>query len=531
MIDPLTLASMIPTVMNLGSQIASLVPKREQRNFVPGGTMQYKTGGSVRGHKQYNAPSHDQGGQTINENGVPVPNTGHEVQKKEAAYKYSRLKNDTYIFPDTKALNKLLNKYKDANTNPQAKTALELEINKLEKQNEMKKAKTNKEYKKGGNVKYFDGATRNPEPKPINPGNPLTGLTGVNSLISSIASMYGKGFSNGIPSTNRMNELMGNLSRQAMAGGSRGETAVNQLPQIKGDPRINRGEKAVNPIPNQMDVVPRSYTKMTATDLIPGGMQNKDMTEENLLNKVNNYSAPITPNSMNDAAFSKDSKSSSFDPNKIARLAGQIGNSLQLLNKAENEKPVFTNYQNTRSELGNISNSTDALQQAAAQQANLTSNLNRSSASSFNQYANRQNQNFANLGQTLQNINLQGIQLKNQNAATRAQMESGIAQDNKQTIQQNRINNQMNEAQNRNIKRGVSSDILYELDRQSTIKNNRAFADATNQQGVAMLQSMFPDIGVNGLMVTALQKTTRGEKLTPEEDKAYKEFQTLTFKS
>jgi hypothetical protein len=488
MIDPLTLASMIPTVMNLGSQIASLVPKREQRNFVPGGTMQYKEGGSVRGHKQYNAPTHQQGGQTINENGTPVPGTGHEVEKKESAYKYSKLKNDTYVFPDSKPVDKLLAKYKNANTNPQAKTALELEMNRLETKNEMKKAKKNKQYKDGGNVKYSDGNTRHPG-NPGNPSNPLTGLTGITDLVKMYTKLRGK-------------EV--NFDDKAFPNQSRDAQSIAKLPQADIKAQAN---------------------PLSVVDPIKGGMQNKDMTEENLLNKVNNYSAPITPSN------TIDSKSSSFDINKVSRLAGQIGNSLQLFNKAENEKPILTDYSNTRAELGNISNSTDALQQAAAQQTNLTSNMNRSSASSFNQYANRENQNFANLGQTLQNINLQGIQLKNQNAATRAQMESGIAQDNANTLKTNRINNQQNEAQTRTIKKGVSSDMLYELDRQSTIKNNRAFADVTNAEGLAMLSQMFPDFEVNQELYEAYRDKAQEKNITQAQKDIITKAETSKFKS
>lgn len=158
MIDPLSLVGKIPFALNTINSLSSLFqqPYQPPRTYQENSKEVFKQGGKIRGHNKYNAPTHEQGGQLVNDQGIPSPMGTNEIEKKESKYTYSNIKQDTYVFTpeDTKKVNKITKKYNKANSSELDKNALELEVQRVENKNEQMKAK--KKYKQGGKI-YRDG--------------------------------------------------------------------------------------------------------------------------------------------------------------------------------------------------------------------------------------------------------------------------------------------------------------------------------------------------------------------------------------
>lgn len=429
MIDPITLLGAVPTVMNTLNTLGDVFnnTSKSTREQTQGGRYIYRQGGkTTKSFEQYNAPSHEQGGQNVNEQGIPTANGEHEIEKQENKFTYKNIKRSTYIFPgeSAKQVNKLVKKYKNADTDPLVRNTLELEIQKIEQANEMRKAKQNKtkQYKQGGKT-YREGG-----PTDLLTGNP-------------------RNYS--LPSDKQFT-----------------------LPTL--------------PVSNFLNT-PKS-------------------TEQKLQDTFADYK-PSLP---------KTKVSRPGDTLETLRNISLFGNSLQLFNRAEKENPIFTDYGRANAELNNMSANLDPARENAVQGSNAMRNINRGQVSSYNQFSNRESQRLDSLRKTLGEINLSELGLKNNIAGQRSQMFANQALDNKQTIEQNRINNQMNQANNRNIKRQIGADILYELDRRSTIENNRQLADATVDQGMVILQNMFPNMTWNVNQVKAVQDYQR-KKITKAE--------------
>lgn len=151
-------------------------------------------GGSISGFKQYDAPTHEDGGAPINEDGtITTNNQVGEIEGTENTYTYQNLPNkqqESYVFSDANEtspkLASIIKKYKKDTSNPDldepTRTAMEMEIKGVEAYNEainsikaaveetiqMKYGGSTKKYNNGGNIArdYYDGV---PQSNPINP--------------------------------------------------------------------------------------------------------------------------------------------------------------------------------------------------------------------------------------------------------------------------------------------------------------------------------------------------------------------------
>lgn len=486
--DPLTLIGMVPTAMNTVNSLSSLFqqPYQPQKIYQENSREVFKQGGKIRGHNNYNAPSHTEGGQMVNDQGVPSPNGRNEVEKNESKYTYSNIKNSSYIFTpeDAQKLSKLTKKYSKANTSQLEKNALELEIQRIENNNEMKKKKlTNRKYKYGGN--------------PGDPQYPIVGLgAGVSELMKAMNP------------TGYLNQPMDYQSNKGKISNGRGDTLIDPLQTI--DPRSQLLGGKVARLPS------KQYTPVSTTP----SMSAIDLARQTTSNPPNVSTTPVIPSSNNPLK--------NLDTLRNLTLAGS---SLGLLKGAEKENPIMTNYSSARSEFNKLSNNLDPLKEQVAQSSNQLRNVNRNSASSYNTFANREAQRVGNLQQSLQNINLQERQLGNQIAGQKANFETNVARDNKQTLQQNRVNNQQNQAVSDRIKSEITGDVMSELDRKSTIINNANIATATRAEGMSLMSSMFSNFKPGDYSVVQKVATSGYESLTPEEKNKFDNLQTVQFKS
>jgi len=180
------IATMINPAIGAGMAAgASFLPSDEQQ--MPEAT--YKTlekGGSLEGFKQYNAPSHAQGGQTINNEGDLDMAGQNEIEKKENKITYFNLPDkagEKYIFSDklgtASKMKEIVNKYsKRKLITDTDRNGIEFEAKLLESENEAKKVqKINKETNE-----FFLGGELDPLPMKDTPLDP--------TLAQNIASQF-----------------------------------------------------------------------------------------------------------------------------------------------------------------------------------------------------------------------------------------------------------------------------------------------------------------------------------------------------
>lgn len=469
--DPLTLIGAIPTALNTVNSLSSLFkqPYMPPKQYQENSREVFKKGGAIRGHNKYNASTHQQGGQLVNNQGIPDPNGDNEIEKKESKYTYTRLskENPTYIFTpeDSQKVEALTKKYKNANTSDLEKNALELSIQRIEKSNEMKK-------KKQSTNKYMTGG-------------PLPTLTSL-----ALNPLFKKQF--------------GSTQDIDMAGNNLG--------------LLNKDSSYSQPTPDTLG----PGTKYAAPTIQSGaerygmGPVKSDGTKS--------FAKPITP----EATQNTSNPLKTLDTLRSLTLAGS---SLGLLDKADKENPIMTDYSKSRAELNKLNANLDPAREQVTQSSNQLGRINRNSASSYNTFANREAQRVANLQQSLSGVTLQEQQLRNNIAAQKAQFESGVARDNKQTLQQNRINNQQNEAGVAGSKERILQNVMNELDRRSTRENNKNLTEATTAETMALMSNMFPDFDASDPFYQVIVKKAMGKNLTEEEKEIIKSKEVINFKT
>lgn len=169
---------------------------------------------------------------------------------------------------------------------------------------------------------------------------------------------------------------------------------------------------------------------------------------------------------------------------------------------AQKEDPILTNYQAADKQIyGSNIDYTQAKQDALGV-ANLTSNMNRSASSNFAQYQGRQGANFANLGDQISRITSAENQSRSELAMQRGQYEAGKASDNANRLSQNRVNNQMNQANADFADQKLFSELStigssmnqYE-ETKKQIRNNQELANAKISEGLLLIGSKYQNFG------------------------------------
>jgi hypothetical protein len=152
------LASLIPGAGSIVAPALSAIGNIIESNNVPTQpqisniiTDPYKLakGGTIsKNFKQYNSPSHDDGGQPINNEGqVDFNNPDVEIELKENKYNFTQLpdlQGTKYVFSDKNGTAKMAEdiskKYKDTDQDSIKKTTMELKLKKLMNINELIKS-------------------------------------------------------------------------------------------------------------------------------------------------------------------------------------------------------------------------------------------------------------------------------------------------------------------------------------------------------------------------------------------------------
>jgi hypothetical protein len=473
--DPLTLIGAIPTAVSTINSLKSLFqgPYNPPKQYQENSREVFKKGGKIRGNNKYSAPTHEQGGQLVNNEGIPDPNGNNEIETNESKYTYTRLnkKNPTYIFTpeDTEKVNMLTKKYSKANTDNLQKNALELSIQRIEKDNEMKKKQEGQmkatKFSKGGVIKKYNAGG-------FVSSDPLQGLFSLSPKNYSLAS----------------------------------DAPMQKIPQlpfqeVKSDPRIKPINQIIQPLDTGLEKRFVSEAKLR-TPPVPSTIESK------------------TPESTSNPLKTLDT----------LRNLSLAGSSLGMLKSADREDPIMTDYGPARKELNKLNSNLDPMRQQMSQSSNQLRNVNRNSSGSYNSFANREAQRVGNLQQGLAGITMQEQQLSNNIASQKAQFEAGVGQDNKQTLQQNRMNNQQNEgATDMNNERQLQT-VISDLDRRSRRENNKNITDATREETIALLSTMYDDFDPSTPFNDALIKRGMGQPLTAEEKETLKNGDPINFR-
>lgn len=477
--DPISIVKTIPQALSMVTSLGSLFqsPYTPPKVYEENSREVFKAGGKIRGYNKYNAPSHSKGGMAVNDNGMPTPGGTNEIEKNESKYTYSNIKSGTYVFTpeDQKKVTKLTNKYKKADKDPTQKNTLELEIQRVEKANEMKKAKR-QEFKNGGKIKKY------------NTGGPLGNLEPALRSLQSLFTPMEKGFSTPgdgpaimIPkSTDFLNDYM-------------------QRP-------ISSNEKVV---PGLKGGSPTLKSKLGNERVSTDTYTNRAIASTN--NQTGN---PLT-------STPKPQKGPLDQLNALRDLTMSLSFGSDLLRRPEREKPIMTDYGKARKEMNKLDANLDPLREQVAQSSNQLRAVNRDRSGSANTMMNREAQRVANLQQSLSQVAMQELNLKNNIAAQRAGFEANVARDNKQTLQQNRINNQQNQAAANRIRSEVNADIVSEIDRKSKVINNANIAKATRDEGMALMSSLFSNFKPQNYDLVYKVATKGYESLSVDEKKTY----------
>jgi len=448
--------------------------KEEEQNLY---TMnkQLKDGGEVSGFKQYNAPSHEMGGQTINKEGIPTQtNPVAEIEGTENSYKYGALPDkagSSYVFSDANKtsgmVKDIISKYKKKNTDNDlaSKAAMEMEIKDVENINEAvntaKQAVSNMmQMRYGGEPKYTPG-----------------GSLGYQPLDFSLP----------------QNTSMANIPNRnvQLANVPLGANARLEAQQEQSLPNTRK----VDPLPtigNSYDVVANKGTVESTTTPDPF----KSISEESPLEA--------------------DSNNLNIDLPSIMRTAGLVAGGIDALSKPDVEKEIQPDF-NTSDEKFNAMNATlDQARQDVTGASNRASELNRGASSSYSQFRARELSNIGNLQDSLGQIGMQEQQLRNQILGQQGQYEMQKSTIERNIKQENQVNNMQNKARTQDIRRQFMSDVVAEADRLSTAKNMENINNAKIEEGKALIKMIAPDFDVNSNMVTNLIKVSKGQ-IKPED--------------
>jgi len=450
----------------------------KQANFARNAAKWNRYGGA--GFTQYNAPTHEQGGQTVNEQGTPVPNGQAEIEGTENTYNYQNINGkQPYVFSDKNGTSKLVQdiinkRFKQkADLDSPTKNLMEFEIQQVEnineKINELRSTieQAPMQMRNGGKMKYRNG-------------NPL--------FVDEV-----------IPKNINLNPLSGLM-----------QTMTN-VPDIN----YNRG-RAVPQLPtnNVSEAFASGYNYMTnrdqTTDPIPSLSLPSSIESSTTFNPINEMPpSGLSNNQVGNATANGNKDGVQWD--KILRTAALTGNALGLLNRSEKQDLIAPNYAEADRRMGRMNSNLDAARDSVLSQENAARRTARSASQSFGQLQGREAQISANTSEALNRVSLNEQQLRNQIEQSVGQYEATKAVDLANRQYQNQTDNAMNRAMNRNMKRQVLSDILAEADRMSTIKNREQLANASTAEMTAILNNMYPDFTITSDWITKTKQLANGE--------------------
>lgn len=444
------------------------LPAQFWKRMINSGKVQsFEEGGEFQGFKQYDAPTHEQGGLNIDVNGNPtITSPKGQIEGKENKIKYFNLPDKSgkeYIFSDEnktsmelKSFMKKFKKNHDVDTDDISRNMMELKAKDLEFKNEMINSVKQQEQQQGIPEFNLGGGF-----------NPILGMAF--NAISGMAKQQGNDALD--PTRFDYNQNNQITPRPDILD------IPNKLPNL--NPQINI--KPSNLTATNNFTIPQDSDQVSTLKDKPGSgflesLQSPDISNEQLLSGL-----------------------------------GYGIKGVQAFQNATKDNLILPDYSKADEKYGAMNANLDSAKNEALNSSNLTSNLNRSSVSNFNQFSNRQNQNFANLQKNLASISLNEQQLKNNILSQQGQYEQGKSVLNRNLQDDIQIRNLQNVARTKDLRGSFANDILGEADRLGAIKNSTELANASLQEAKLLLNNMFPNFELDDESINLLQKYSRGE--------------------
>lgn len=521
-----TLASLIPGGQLLSPIISGVDemygPQRKQQAIQPvipiTNPLGYAFGGLIQdGFKQYRTGTHRSGRDlSVDGNGIPDNNGTNKVQGKENTFTVSGqpyVMSDSLVNPNTgRTYNvdaaKANKKYKNSRFYQDERTALQTEMSNLSKLNDVSRQIA--EFACGGKLKKAFGG-------PIDPPARETTLVYQKSLTSLSKSLsqsqvspiddliaINRGMANKFLEAYNPNARQGKQVRQARMTDRFIERA-NGGP-INGDPSVPPSENiawksqwtgvdGLQPlyssplqqlaIPALNGMVPQQVPQTFETlDRV------QDRNKTNSLNKLDPY---------NGVALGL----------KTLALGRSIFDAVQPAEKERLIKPVYTEADKYIKE---ATINYDQSRQDVLGTSNILANANRSGSSGYNQMLGREAARIGTLGDQFSRIGQAEANANSQLNMTKGQYEANKAVDTANRQYQNRMDNQMNQANQRGFQRDLFSNLSQigtELNKyagtQAVIKNQKEINQFNTNQTLAFLNNKYPNLKVSPDIIAKFQ--------------------------
>ena len=480
------LANLIPGVGQIISPLLSVAgglmsqdvkpPVQTVKTSYTNNPYQMRQGGTVSGFKQYDTESHENGGQPINAEGnVDFKNPTAEIESTETNYKYSKLPNKygkTYVFSDKNGTSEMtrdiMKKYKNKNVDGDflARTAMELEFNKVENLNELIKAKEeqtqeNQQMASGGNI-----STRRLEGQHQDNTNVFDKvLKASQDNLEQLAD----------------GDLLGTPITLGTHVGENNYFNPNQTPWIN-NPVTDSLEQISKPVVSQNSGLPQIPNARTAPNYLEGikaALGSLNVPSPNINN--GNISNAITTGL---AAFD------------VTRA---------LTEKPDSVNPRMTDYNKSDEKMYSTNTDLTGMKNAAQNATNQAVSQVNDGSLSQSQRQSRLQGVYSNLGNTFSNIALQEQQQRNQLLTQQSQYEMSKAQDNSNHLIASDEKYAMNKAVTNQLK-DVARQTLNSFAKDQSEKQfakdqlNNALTQARlkTADGFALLNKMVSNFGMDG---------------------------------
>jgi hypothetical protein len=462
------IANMIGGLINENSQVQKPVPVATKYTNNPYQAM--RTGGQPNGFKQYNTESHENGGQPINSNGeVDYKNPTAEIETVENKYTYSKLPNKngkTYIFSEQNGtaplVSDIMKKYKNKNVDKDflAKTAMELEISKIEKLND--------------NIKQAQEMAQQ-EQAPMQAEAEMAGGGGLN--ISTLRH-------------ERYHQSLQGVFDKALRGS---QENLEQLPNggNPGTPIQLGVELGTSEIPRLRTLQPQQLQGNYSVPTIP--TISKMDTGQRLNNglNINNLQLPNISNG---------------DVSNVLGAGLTAFDVIRGINATPDEvDPRLTDYSKADEKMYGVNTDTTQIRNQAQNATNQAISQIDNGSSSQAQRQSRLSGVYGNFADTLANVALQEQQQRNQILTQQGQYESGKAQDiaNKLAVRDEKF--AMNKAasnQLRDVARQTVNSFAAEQANKQAVRDQteHVFTQARlkTQDGFALLNKIAENFGITG---------------------------------
>jgi hypothetical protein len=531
-------------------------------------------GGNPRGFNQYDAPSHQDGGRPINQEGNVTSQGTNEIEGKENKYTYSNLPDkagSTYVFSDvnktSQMVRDIIKKYKDSDQDEVSRNQMEFEINKVENKNEVMNQIRNTVDQF---MMQFGGPTDPTKEKmdlqtdttmsqeTTRTTNPDLAISESEAIKKKPKETYSKGIGKVIndtiddllgqprittqldETTNRLNARVDEYNKIITNNNLEGKIMLDNNETIDTRKELTYGSELGDPVP-ELPKIPTLVPSLLDTG-------DKKLSRFNILNNApSKFSTPSTPSTSTPSKSSKsstpstpstygtyspysptsdDTNTSKFNTADLLRAAGFAGSAFDAFGKADKDIPIIPDTQKSDEQFYSMNTNLDQARQDAVEATNRGSELNRNAASSFSQFRARELNNLGNLRDTLSNIGMQEQQLRNQINQTRGQYEYTKAAQEAQIRDNVQQRNLQNDAMQEDLRRQFFSDIVAEADRLDLMESNSNLAKAKIAEGIQIMKMVAPDFDINADMVKNILKVSKGDgdvsELTGQELIIYK---------